>query len=539
MLKKMLYGFWRTQTKIFKVFGWEHANGFERTTNYNRFAVITSKTTNTEIIRKTFNSNENWDGKLIRVIIGSESASEALSFHHMTHVFLFTPMWNNSKTEQAIYRAIRVGSHETLIKRRKENNDERKVEVKVYRLATVTNDNEPTIDVEMYKTSEEKDYDIMRIQRILKTNSLDCELTKGRNLLPTDINGSRKCNYTDCNYECEGSKVNKTNYSTYTLYYSDKTRSDIKNYINDQLKRYSYLYIQDIYDMYPEMTNLVNLLLSEINLNYIPFNINGLNFHLVIKDGIIMLNPIFDNIVSESGYFYTRNPILSYGYNMDQLIELQRLEKDSQLICNKQEFTQISSDTLLLLLPILYNNKNKRSELGAKMYNHYIEQNVIDPIKKTYTINDVIYYFEKDSRPDLSTKDSRPKVSQKITVPDNMKSGIIGYIDENDNLRIMDFNKNKNPSGRLCNNLTAIELINYLYKSGAKQPIKVDITDKDELISNIKRKSGMGRIDTHLEVKELQYILSFSDYKKTSKNVQDDTLCSVLRKTLYDKKRLL
>lgn len=64
-----------------------------------------------QLIKKTVNSLENIDGKIIKVILGSPSIKEGVSFKHIQHVHILDPVWNQSAIDQLEGRAIRYCSH--------------------------------------------------------------------------------------------------------------------------------------------------------------------------------------------------------------------------------------------------------------------------------------------------------------------------------------------------------------------------------------------------------------------------------------------
>jgi hypothetical protein len=77
------------------------------------FAVWDGKTKDTEKqwIKGVANSKENMYGVKIRVILGSPSMKEGVSFKHIQHMHLLDPMWNQSARMQVEGRAIRFCSH--------------------------------------------------------------------------------------------------------------------------------------------------------------------------------------------------------------------------------------------------------------------------------------------------------------------------------------------------------------------------------------------------------------------------------------------
>tara|TARA_Y100000389_G_scaffold183513_1_gene201067 strand:+ start:13003 stop:15075 length:2073 start_codon:yes stop_codon:yes gene_type:complete len=62
-------------------------------------------------ILKTFNSNENKDGELIKIIIGSPTMKEGCSLLRTREVHILEPSWNESRTRQIIGRVVRYCSH--------------------------------------------------------------------------------------------------------------------------------------------------------------------------------------------------------------------------------------------------------------------------------------------------------------------------------------------------------------------------------------------------------------------------------------------
>ena len=64
--------------------------------------------------RNTFNSNSNKDGSLLKVILGTRSVMEGVSFKNVKQVHITEPWWNESRIEQILARASRYCSHSSL-----------------------------------------------------------------------------------------------------------------------------------------------------------------------------------------------------------------------------------------------------------------------------------------------------------------------------------------------------------------------------------------------------------------------------------------
>ena len=141
---------------------------------------------------------DNINGDKVRVIIGSETASEGLDFSYIRQVHILEPWFHLNKIEQVIGRGIRNCSHIGLPYNR------RNVMVFMY-VSTMSsnpkNDLE-TIDMEIYRKAELKHKQIARIEYLIKTNSVDCNININNNKFFTDEDGSIKCNYENCDYKC-------------------------------------------------------------------------------------------------------------------------------------------------------------------------------------------------------------------------------------------------------------------------------------------------------------------------------------------------
>ena len=83
-----------------------------------RYFVWSSETSSDkDLIRKakgTFNSMENKDGSLIKIILGTRSIMEGVSFKNVKQVHITDPWWNEARIEQILARAVRFCSHTNL-----------------------------------------------------------------------------------------------------------------------------------------------------------------------------------------------------------------------------------------------------------------------------------------------------------------------------------------------------------------------------------------------------------------------------------------
>jgi hypothetical protein len=83
-----------------------------------RYFVWSSETSSDkDLIRKaksTFNSMDNKDGSLIKIILGTRSIMEGVSFKNVKQVHITDPWWNEARIEQILARAVRFCSHSNL-----------------------------------------------------------------------------------------------------------------------------------------------------------------------------------------------------------------------------------------------------------------------------------------------------------------------------------------------------------------------------------------------------------------------------------------
>ncbi len=151
------------------------------------------------------NSNENKNGDLIKVVIGSPLVSEGLTFKNIRQIHILEPYWNLSRIDQVIGRGVRFKSHQELPA------EQRNVEIFLHASSS--------IDEYKYAISQSKDYNIKKIELLFKLYSLDCFFNKPRNRLKNEHDFTRECQYQKCEYMCpyetktQGMKTSKDTYS--------------------------------------------------------------------------------------------------------------------------------------------------------------------------------------------------------------------------------------------------------------------------------------------------------------------------------------
>jgi hypothetical protein len=205
-----------------------------------------------EITRITnrFNNPDNMHGDFIKVIIGSKAVSEGFSFKNVVFESINTPHWNYSETAQALARGIRLGSHNDLIRTGE------KPSVTIFQPVSIPDFPEAeSIDLLMYKTSEDKDISIRGILRLLMECAFDCALNYFRNVVDGK-DGSRECDYTICDYKCDGVNMRAIkeglqdkdlDYSTFQLYYANPKIPQIRKKIETLFRQNIKIDLQSIF----------------------------------------------------------------------------------------------------------------------------------------------------------------------------------------------------------------------------------------------------------------------------------------------------
>jgi hypothetical protein len=224
----------------------------------NQFLIITSKfpqAREVQILRdQVYNSSENLYGDYIRIIIASKTIGEGASFKETRQFHDLTPGWNETETSQAKGRVLRAFAFDNF------PINERIIKLWFW-CAIPSNDTE-SINLKMYILSQNKDYPIKEVERLLKESAVDCGLNVARNQ-PVDqygkqleVDGSSSCDYSTCLYSCDGipeewyreEKIPGLINDSYNVLYADDDVADIKSKLVK-------LFIEKFY---MEFTNLVN-----------------------------------------------------------------------------------------------------------------------------------------------------------------------------------------------------------------------------------------------------------------------------------------
>jgi hypothetical protein len=132
-----------------------------------------------EEIKSVYNMKDNLNGSKLKVILGSSSIKEGVSFSGVRQVHIIDPYWNLPRLEQVIGRASRFCSHKDLDK------ENRNVKVYIY-LATAPSSTKgkklQTVDEYIHELSTRKNKLVNEFELAVKEAAVDCELNATANM---------------------------------------------------------------------------------------------------------------------------------------------------------------------------------------------------------------------------------------------------------------------------------------------------------------------------------------------------------------------
>ena len=168
------YGGLKSFIKVLEAYGYKDYAQYGEGTR--RFAIWSGDENMNykEEIKTVFNMDKNLNGSKLKIILGSSSIKEGVSFKGVRQVHIIDPYWNLPRLDQVIGRASRFCSHKDLSK------DKRTVKVYIY--LAVHKDAEETVDQYIYKLSLRKNKLVNEFERAIKESAIDCDLNYNANV---------------------------------------------------------------------------------------------------------------------------------------------------------------------------------------------------------------------------------------------------------------------------------------------------------------------------------------------------------------------
>ena len=176
------YGGLKSLIKVLEAFGYKSYADYGE--GSKRFAVWSGDEDMSykEEIKGVYNMKSNLNGSRLKIILGSSSIKEGVSFTGVRQVHILDPYWNMPRLEQVIGRASRFCSHKDLPLEKRD--------VKVYIYLSTSPDESETVDEYIKKLSMRKNKLVSEFELAIKETAIDCELNLNAN---TDANTSYVC----------------------------------------------------------------------------------------------------------------------------------------------------------------------------------------------------------------------------------------------------------------------------------------------------------------------------------------------------------
>jgi len=416
-----------------------------------RFAVISDHRAtikkNIDAFLKSFNKSDNKYGERCQIILGTKTISEGVTIRNVRQAHLLTPYWNENLIDQVLGRVSRYGTHSDLPP------DERILSIYRYASLKIFNSEDDdieyakgegypsnvgfssqiTVDVEIFRISEKKELYNSQIFRLMKESAWDCPLNYKRNVIEEDIDGSRECNYDNCNYVCDGfpekyidkeKRVwdydiprNAIDHTNYNLYYS----SGLENEMIEKIKEIFHVnYTMNYRDIFRELrinkNNEIVLLrsLDRIINNRIPIkNKYGFCSFLNEERDLYYLSNVISTYNSSWDVYYEINPSLDLITELKYIIRYLNLEDDEDNIYNFcsnpkniENFKNMNNVTAIILM-------EKLIELSTRMSNDVIDYYLNKLSNYYYETEDFIFH----NLYDLEYKGIGYNVSQMKMIP--------------------------------------------------------------------------------------------------------------------------
>ena len=267
---------------------------------------------------KASRGEANLYGKDVKIVIGSQVASEGIDLRFIREIYVFDSWFHLNKMEQVLGRGVRTCSHSLL------NPAERNCTIY---LMVNKYGNEPveTADLYMYRTAMNKAIQIGHVTRTLKRYALDCNLNIAVNYVNDlnpidqmeDAQGAPRydvelkdtpytsiCDWTECNYKCSKDltkefQENTVDVSTYDEYAMRWRESQIKKIFKKifEEKQLPIIERPKLFDIFtkeqiPKMS--IDILLeSVVDNRSFRLKFNNQEGYIICRNGFYLFQPIF------------------------------------------------------------------------------------------------------------------------------------------------------------------------------------------------------------------------------------------------------
>lgn len=267
-------------------------------------------------------SPDNVSGGIIKVVLGSQIASEGLDLKYIRENHILDAWFHLNKTEQIIGRAIRFCSH-SLLPAKKRN-----ATIFLHAGIFPQEDGMESVDLYSYRQALKKAKQMGQVSRKLKEFAVDCNLRAGATVLTgltpegaviaglepidlvdsqrqtrekvpiTDTNDSAMCDWMKCTYECKPKvdiSIRASDDSTYDVFSAQYRQSMLKKTIEALFREQPFwdtgtlqqtLSEQDASDIAIDMT-----LRDIVNNRQFRIQVGSQKGYILFKNGYFLFQP--------------------------------------------------------------------------------------------------------------------------------------------------------------------------------------------------------------------------------------------------------
>ncbi len=269
-----------------------------------RYAVVIGSTEHRQRIYEIFNHPDNIDGEYISILLTSTSGAIGINLTDAIQFFDQVPVWNESTRYQAEQRVNRSTSHEGLFKRLPPGS---RISVETFNMAAV-HGNEETADLQVYRSSVQKEEGIRNIIDIMRRCAVDCHINRLRN-------------FSDRNpFICYSPPPSSIDYTTQNIYYIREALLDFVERIKAVFRLQASMTYDELYAKLGIDKVAIDIILSQlIHERVLLSDRFGFQSYLVENGNRLSLTHVYPVDVVSSN--------LTQGYYTDNLITIDELPR--------------------------------------------------------------------------------------------------------------------------------------------------------------------------------------------------------------------
>jgi hypothetical protein len=256
-------------------------------------------------------SEKNYGGDVIKVVIGSQVASEGVDLKYVREIHVIDPWFHLNKTEQILGRGIRFRSHMALPK------EKRNTTIYLHAAVRPAEDNMESGDIYSYRVAFRKGQQMGKVNRVLKQYAVDCNLNRDAILIndaapieQIDSQGVDRgavsivdqpftavCDWLDtCDYKCipditvDPLKASDVSYDGYAIKWRE---AQLKERLRNIFRKQVFYKSEQIWDMFADVPKqaVAELLINIIGNRTFTVTNNERDGYLIYRNGYYLFQP--------------------------------------------------------------------------------------------------------------------------------------------------------------------------------------------------------------------------------------------------------